>query len=233
MTDSGSPSAEYVGRETLSDLRHARNYNAHLRALIQENYNEDSSVLDFGAGNGHFLNLIKDKGREFYAVEPDAALRELIRKSTPAKVLPPGDIEVGSIDFLYTLNVLEHIENDEPTFELFFDWIRPGGTLLVYVPAFPHLYSKFDSAIGHFRRYTKSELVEKVEKAGFRVSEVEYVDPVGYAFAFIYRLFFNSGSVSPNQLLVFDKFFYPVSKKVSKLTRKLFGKNLLLIAKKV
>ncbi len=232
MVDSGIPSTEYLGRETLADLTQATNYNSHLKRLIQANYEVGDRVLDFGAGNGHFLSLIADKKGVFTALEPDRQLKNQIRNSGLAQVIEPEDVPVGMVDFLYTLNVLEHIHDDEGTLERFSLWLRQGGTLFVYVPALPHLYSKFDASIGHFRRYKKRELLEKVEKAGFRVKMVRYLDPVGYFVALIYRLFINSGKISQGQLVFFDKYLYPLSMWVSPLTSSLFGKNILLVATK-
>ena len=201
MVDSEIPSTEYLGRETLANLTQATNYNSHLKRLIQANYEVGERVLDFGAGNGHFLNLISDKKGVFIALEPDTQLRDQIRKSGLAQVIEAENVPVGMVDFLYTLNVLEHIHDDEGTLERFNLWLRQGGTLYVYVPALPHLYSKFDASIGHFRRYKKRELLEKVERAGFRVKMVRFLDPVGYFVALIYRLFINSGKISQGQLV--------------------------------
>ena len=232
MVDSEIPSTEYLGRETLADLTQATNYNSHLKKLIQANYEIGERVLDFGAGNGHFLNLISDKKGVFTAIEPDSQLKDQIRNSGLAHVIEPENVPAGMVDFLYTLNVLEHIQDDEGTLKRFNLWLRQGGTLFVYVPALPHLYSKFDASIGHFRRYKKRELLEKVERAGFRVKMVRFLDPVGYFVALIYRLFINSGKISQGQLVFFDKYLYPLSRWVSPLTSSLFGKNILLVATK-
>jgi SAM-dependent methyltransferase len=203
-----------------------------LKKLIQANYEIGERVLDFGAGNGHFLNLISDKKGVFTAIEPDSQLKDQIRNSGLAHVIEPENVPAGMVDFLYTLNVLEHIQDDEGTLKRFNLWLRQGGTLFVYVPALPHLYSKFDASIGHFRRYKKRELLEKVERAGFRVKMVRFLDPVGYFVALIYRLFINSGKISQGQLVFFDKYLYPLSRWVSPLTSSLFGKNILLVATK-
>lgn len=216
----------------LANLLHATRYNAHLKKLIQAQYKSGDKVLDFGAGNGNFLNLIADKPGEFSAVEPDSKLREHIRNSAAAHVVDPDELPLGAFDFLYTINVLEHIQDDRDAMSKFSLWLRPGGTLLIYVPAIPHLYSKFDASIGHFRRYRKSELVEGVTEAGFQITMTRYLDPVGYLVALIYRIFINTGKVSHKQVVFFDRYLFPLSVKLQSLTSKLFGKNLLLIATK-
>ena len=232
MPDSNSSASNYSGRETLTDLTLATNYNSHLKSLLQENYSLGDKVLDFGAGNGHFLKLIGDKRADFFGVEPDLQLRNLIQQSKLAKLSEPNSLDSDSFDFIYSLNTLEHIEDDEIIFVDMFRWIRPGGKILIYVPASPHLYSRFDASIGHFRRYTRSELVEKAKRAGFRVESAKFMDPVGYFLALAYRLFFNTGKLSQDQVVLFDRYLYRISRTITPITSKLFGKNLILVAKK-
>jgi predicted SAM-dependent methyltransferase len=147
--------------------------------------------------------------------------------------LEPRELNPGSIDLIYSINVLEHTEDDRLVLSMFFDWIKVNGELLVYVPAFPHLYSKFDASIGHYRRYSKLDLEQKVLSAGFEVLSVKYADPVGYFVALLYRIFVNSGRVKKSQLRIFDMFLFPVSQRLQLLTGKLLGKNLVIHAVKL
>lgn len=231
MFDNDLGEFSYEGRETLADLTQARNYNSHLAGLIQKQFQVGDRVLDFGAGNGHFLRLISAKSANFFALEPDPELAETIRTAGIAETTSFPAIKPESFDFIYSLNVLEHINFDEQTLRSLWSWIRPGG-ILIYVPAFPHLYSKFDARIGHYRRYTKRELSEKALAAGFEVEKVSFMDPIGFFVAWAYRLFLNNGEVSSGQLVFFDRFLYPISRLVTPLTEHLFGKNLILIARR-
>jgi SAM-dependent methyltransferase len=232
MSEFNSLESGYSGIEILTDLTLATNYNSHLKLLLQKNYRPGASILDFGAGNGHFLNIIGDKHANLFAVEPVLKLRNLIQDSALAKLIEAKHIQPDSFDFIYSLNTLEHIEDDQSVFDDFFKWLKPGGRLLVYVPALPHLYSRFDAAIGHFRRYKRSEIIEKARAAGFHVEAAKFMDPAGYFLALAYRLFFNSGKLTQRQAVLFDKYLYPLSKVMSPVTSNLFGKNLILTATK-
>lgn len=232
MPNSNLDGFDYSGRETLADLTQANNYNSHLVSLIQAEYSDGDRVLDFGAGNGHFLGLISTKPAEFLAIEPDPKLVELISQRGVAKTTSSDDISDGSLSFIYSLNVLEHIEDDSQTLKSFWNWLEPGGGILIYVPALPHLYSKFDASIGHYRRYTKKELASKARAAGFEVERIRFMDPVGYFVALVYRLLINNGKVSSGQLVFFDRILYPISRLLTPLTANLFGKNLILSARK-
>ena len=104
--------------------------------------------------------------------------------------------------------------------------------MLIYVPCFPHLYSKFDSAVGHFRRYTRRELIGKVESAGMDVVEIRYLDPVGYIAALTYRSFVNNGALKGSHVSIFDRLLYPGSRFLARFTGNIFGKNLLIYARR-
>jgi hypothetical protein len=59
------------------------------------------------------------------------------------------------------------------------DLVRPGGAVVLVVPAFPSAMSAFDRAVGHHRRYTRPALRRVLENAGLRVEKVAYINPVG------------------------------------------------------
>ena len=138
---------------------------------------EEKAVCDFGAGVGAFATLFEKTYRiSPTCIELDANLVKLLKKKNlqsftefPAK---------STFDVIYTCNVLEHIESDQYALSEFFEHLNKGGRLLIYVPAFPFLYSDMDKQIGHYRRYTKADLVKKVESAGFQIKVCFYHDSI-------------------------------------------------------
>lgn len=92
--------------------------------------------------------------------------------------LVQGDVRVSpfatSFDLIALFDVLEHLPQDESVLECIRGMLRPGGRLLVTVPAYPSLWSYFDEAALHQRRYTPVELRSKLRTAGF---EIEYLSP--------------------------------------------------------
>lgn len=74
-----------------------------------------------------------------------------------------------SVDVLVILNVLEHIEDDEGALKNAFKLLKPGGSLVIEVPAGPDLYDAYDGELQHFRRYSVTELKRQLNEAGFRV----------------------------------------------------------------
>lgn len=80
-----------------------------------------------------------------------------------------------SVDVLVMLNVLEHIEDDLHALENAFKLLKPGGSLVIEVPAGPHLYDSYDAELHHFRRYSANELRQKLITAGFSVGRQSHL----------------------------------------------------------
>lgn len=74
-----------------------------------------------------------------------------------------------SVNILIMLNILEHIEDDFRALQEAFNLLKPGGFLIIEVPAGPKLYDAYDAELRHFRRYTTSELQRKLINAGFSI----------------------------------------------------------------
>ncbi len=112
--------------------------------------------------------------------------------------------------------------------------MKQGCKIAIYVPALPMLYSDFDRKIGHFRRYRKKELQDKVKLAGFDIEKCYYSDCVGVLAWLTLRIFRYQNSKrigAEKSLLFYDKYLYPVSRILDRLIfRHLIGKNLLLFA---
>ena len=125
------------------------------------------TVCDFGAGVGTFATLFENT----YQISPtcielDANLVKILNEKNLRSFTEfPGE---STFDVIYTCNVLEHIKSDQYALSDFFKHLNKGGRLLIYVPAFPFLYSDMDKQIGHYRRYTKADLVKKWNLSDFK-----------------------------------------------------------------
>ena len=228
MTDSA-----YTGTDNLEVMREAVNYNRWLIDLVNKRARIGDQLLDFGAGVGTFAVALAGAGYRVICVEPDAAQRATIAKhglTAHADLTSIGD---GTIDFAYTYNVLEHIEDDRAALAELARKIRRAGKLLVYVPAFGVLYTSMDRKVGHVRRYRTGDLVRKVKDVGLVVREAEYVDSLGFVATLAYRaLGSDSGEINRSALRAYDRFVFPVSRIVDLAARHLFGKNVLLVAER-
>lgn len=227
----------YEGVDNLEVMTQAVNYNRYILNLakkyIPRGNPSDTVVMDFGAGVGTFCRPISELGYDVLCVEPDTDMRNiLINNGINCK----PDIHVvddESVDYIYTFNVLEHIEDDEAIVKELFRVLKPGGTILVYVPAFQMLYSAMDKKVGHYRRYRLNGLKRILVNAGFEVVRSEYVDSMGFFASILYKwVGSDDGKINLGAVVMFDRVAFPLSRLFDFLVRKIFGKNALVIATK-
>jgi hypothetical protein len=95
---------------------------------------------------------------------------------------PLTDVRPAPADLLCAFEVLEHIEDDKAALDEWSSYIRPGGHILLSVPAHPHRFGPMDVQVGHFRRYSPPGLTSLLESVGFvDISSQLYGAPLGYA----------------------------------------------------
>ncbi len=152
----------YTGKDTLEFLKEAVNYNHFLERQLLQFLGEYAEAVDFGAGNGEFAARLSAHGKCITAIEPDPHLRDAIAAQGIDVI---ANIEAAPMQQrIYSQNVLEHIEDDEAALKALHGKLHPSGKLFLYVPAFSCLYTDIDKAIGHYRRYHKTELVQKLKQ---------------------------------------------------------------------
>ena len=222
----------YGGRDNLEAMKKATRYNNFLIKLIRQ-YCVGTWVLDHGAGAGTFATPIAAGGMKVLCMEPDSGLRSELAQSGLEVAASLEEIPDYSVDYAYTLNVLEHIKDDQEAIVELYRCLKPGGRLLVYVPAFQVLYSQMDTHVGHFRRYRRKPLKRLLQDTGFDVSAAYYVDSLGYLATLAYKLVGDrSGSVGPGSVAFYDSIIFPLSRIIDFLSIGSFGKNLTIVATK-
>jgi SAM-dependent methyltransferase len=225
--------AAYTGTENLEVMKEAVNYNRALLDLVRMRARKDSRIVDFGAGVGTFALPLQREGYTVECVELDDAERRVLEANGLPAYRTLAGVANASVDFVYTFNVLEHIDDDAATLREIHRVLRPGSALLVYVPAFPVLYTSMDRRVGHLRRYRRHDLRRKVEAAGFDVQTAEYVDALGFLATLAYRFAGSSaGAIDRGALRFYDRFVFPVSRWSDRALKRVIGKNLLVVAAK-
>jgi glycosyltransferase involved in cell wall biosynthesis/precorrin-6B methylase 2 len=195
-------------------------------------------VLEVGAGHGTITEQIAP-GREVVATEitTRAAQRLRERFATDPRVqviegIATRDNVGGDFDSAVLVNVLEHIEDDVGTLAQLAAMLRPGGHVILYVPAFAALYSDFDAKIGHHRRYRRSELAAAVGAAGMEIETIHYVNSVGAA---AWWLFAKQMRQTPTQgwaVRVYDRLAVPVLRRRESQRAPRFGQSLFCVARR-
>ena len=221
----------YSGTDNLEIMAEAVNYNRFLVSLVLATAVPGDRILDIGAGIGTFAKIVAASGFSVCCMEPDAAQAATIKESGLQVETSVDRFDDGSFDYIYSLNVLEHIEDDRQALRLWRTKIKPGGRLLIYVPAFQLLYSGMDRKVGHFRRYTRRQLADKAADSGFDIRSLAYVDSLGFLASLAYKLIGNeSGDINLRALIAYDRLVFPVSRFADPLLGRLIGKNVVLTA---
>lgn len=224
----------YVGTE-LELFQHATNWKRywtrHARPFVR------GRVLDVGCGLGSNAGRLRtDQVTHYTFLEPDAGLLAQARLQTPDTdnaAFIHGDI--GSVGgpfetILYT-DVLEHIRDDRAELEHASTKLIAGGHLIVLAPAFPFLYSPFDRAIGHHRRYTR-RMLEAIAPAGMRNVRFCYLDCAGCLLSLGNRLLTRSAAPTAGQIAFWDRCIVPLSTFADPLVGRSFGRSILMVWQK-
>jgi hypothetical protein len=231
MNHSGSN--QFIGAENLDLMENAVRYTAHVGQLVASELPTTGNILEFGAGSGSQTAHVLKPTERLTCIEINPALQEtLIRRGYKvASVLK--EIADNSQSCAYSINCLEHIEDDEGVLKILIDKVLVGGKIIIYVPAMPILFSSMDRLVGHHRRYKRNGLIELVKSQGMSVVECRYVDSLGVIPSLLYRLIpKSSGEPSVRSLKIYDMLLFPLSKFCDHIFGKFFGKNLFVVAVK-
>lgn len=154
-----------------------------IRILIKK-FIEGKRILDAGCGTGHLsLDLLKE-GYEVISVDYSHELVNFAKMKISQYFSDPqvfacdlttlNTTNYSSFDTIISLDVIEHVERDDIILQKFFELLHSGGTLIISVPAVKSLYGERDKNVGHFRRYDKRDILEKLIGAGFTVVHIQF-----------------------------------------------------------
>jgi SAM-dependent methyltransferase len=196
------------------------------------------SVLEIGAGLGEFAAQFHGLDRLVVTdVDPGAvevmhrrfAERAEVRADTYEIGGTPPDVE--PVESVVAINVLEHLEDDAGALRSLATLVRPGGTVVIWVPGYQRLYGEFDRRVGHVRRYTPATLADAFRRAGLRVEHSRPVNLLGGIawWAAVRR----GGSTAPDPRLVriYDRWVVPATRAIERTVRVPFGQSVLGVAR--
>ena len=191
------------------------------------------AVLEVGAGTGINTPFLKTPDcARWLCVEPDAALaRELkMRCETLGCEVLVGTLEdvppASKFDTILYIDVLEHIVDDKGELQRAAGLLRGGGHLAVLAPAHQWLFTPFDAAIGHHRRYTRRTLAHAAPQA-LEPVRLDYLDTVGVLLSLGNRVALRQSMPAQSQVLLWDRVAVPVSRRLDWMLGYRAGKSVL------
>ena len=224
----------YVGSE-LELFACATTWKSYVRSHLQPYLSGD--ILEVGAGIGSATATFNDgTPRRWVCLEPDRALAERIKPGLPPK-LTNCEIVAGTLsdlgpdqqfDGILYMDVLEHIEADGAELARAAGHLKPDGVLVILSPALPWLFTPFDKAIGHYRRYTKNSL-RSIAPRDLHETKCIYLDSVGLLASLGNKLFLRSPVPSETQIRFWDRFMVPISKFADRALGYALGRSILVI----
>jgi SAM-dependent methyltransferase len=227
-------SFSYVGTE-LDVFALADNWKAYYGSFLKPFLSGD--VLEVGAGLGATTRALCDgASTRWTCLEPDPALAATISRGISAGALPAccravaGDVAALPADDLYDailyVDVLEHIRDDRAELAAAARHLKAGGRLAVLSPAHAWLFTPFDAAIGHHRRYTKATLAA-ASPAELETERLDYLDAAGFFLSLGNRLLLRSAHPTAGQILFWDRRVIPVSRVLDRILGRRAGKSVL------
>lgn len=227
----------------LSDTSQADNYHWWILEHLKNHFGK--RVVEVGGGTGSMTKYLLPFVESLMIIEPSHHLFPVLSQSVhkidelnrvheimqgELSDLEPEIAQFKPDTFVY-INVLEHIQDDQAELNLAYNLLPNNGRVITFSPAMPWLYSKRDERVGHYRRYTKFDLVSKMRRAGFIIEQAYYFDLIGALLWFIKFQLLRSDKISKGKVGLYDRLFVPISKNVEPSWIP-FGKNLVVIGLK-
>jgi len=222
--------------------------------LLQQAYNNrlsEISMIEIGCGNGSVLQYLKNKGVNIEGGDLFFEALQFCQRRVNVPLYQLNVLNMPFADERYDVvglfDVIEHIVDDDRVLKEIHRICKPGGRIILTVPANKRLWSYFDVISYHKRRYSKKELYQKIVSAGFVVEKISFfvffLFPVLFAYRILKNRIFESSNdeeLSSNAefstIPIINEIFLGLLRFEKLLIKSLslpFGTSLVAIARKV
>lgn len=233
-------SFSYPGEE-LEIFAGASNWKSYWASKLRSSIRGE--VIEVGAGLGGSTKfLVNDDCSKWICLDPDPGMVRQLEARIASGDLPARcEARVGILsdlsaetqaDTIVYIDVLEHIEDDEAELRRAAERLRPGGRIIVLSPAHRWLWSPFDKAVGHFRRYSRREAA-RLTLPGLQLEKAFYLDSAGMAASLANRLLLRASAPSVAQVAFWDRYLVPLSRYTDKIMGATAGKTIVFVWSKV
>jgi 2-polyprenyl-3-methyl-5-hydroxy-6-metoxy-1,4-benzoquinol methylase len=204
------------GKETLNEISKAHQFNYWMYETVRPFCR--GKILEIGSGIGNLSSFfVRDNFQITLSDINEEYIKHLQEKfnDTGKHNIMPLDLGtctfskenagiLHKFDTVVFFNVLEHIENDHEAVENCKHLLRPGGTIVILVPAYQFLYCRLDRGLGHYRRYTAKQLFKLANATGLTIRKTFYFNALGIV-AWFYAKIFRLDGVPGKEMRIYDK----------------------------
>jgi len=175
--------------------------------------------------------LVEPAANLFAKLQAEMATRPHVQCARGVLDEVPAELLAQPFDAALMVNVLEHIPDDAAALRQVRVALKPGGYLLIFVPALPLLYGSLDELVHHCRRYRRGDLRAKLEQAGLVVEDCRYFDVLGIAPWLVAGRVLRQRHFNARGAKVYDRLGVPVTRLVESKLAIPFGKSLIAVAR--
>lgn len=228
------------GLHTLEAIQDARNFNGWMYEEVVPFLS--GNILEVGSGIGNISSFFIERKSEITLSDIRENYCRALEEKFPGQnvlkldLVHPNFMNVyqaylGKFDSIFALNVIEHIEDDVLALQHIFQLLKPGGKVLILVPAGPILYNKLDKGLFHFRRYTRSSLRQSISDAGFTIRKTWSFNALGIPAWITGGLLFREKEIKKGQMNAYDK-LVPIARLLDQLSFRRIGLSVICVGEK-
>lgn len=203
-------------------------------------------ILEIGSGIGNISSFFINDNQEIslselrqnyiHILQEKFSSRPNVNNIFQMDIIDPGfdnkfQKHFGTYDSIYALNIIEHIENDLQGIANCIKLLKPGGHLVILVPAYQYLHNTFDEGLMHYRRYTKQSLKHIMVKNDLDVIHQQYFNLVGILGWWINGTLLRKKIIPSGQMKLYNS-LVPMFKFIDRITCNTMGLSLISVGKK-
>ena len=232
------------GTDTLEVISEAKQFNRWMYEIIKPHCK--GKILEIGSGIGNISEFFIEDGAEISLSDIETSYFPLLKEKFSEKKNLKGihlldlsnkNLEknhpemIETFDAIFALNVVEHIPDHEQAMKNALKMLRPGGKVVILVPAFQWLFNGFDEQLDHQRRYTRKSLTQLLEGAGFKVIHKQYYNAMGVLGWYVSGNILKKKMIPGGQMKLYNS-LVPLWKVVDFFTQKIIGLSVVQVGEK-
>ncbi len=240
-TEFNFPDLDEIGIDTLDAISFAPNFNKWMYQTISPHCS--GKILEIGSGIGNISSHFIHSGADIHLSEIRDNYIAILNSTFKDKNVSVIKMDITDPDFdnhfassfetydsIFALNVIEHIKDDHLAIRNAKKLLKPGGKLIILVPAFQFMYNSFDTALEHYRRYTKANLNRLMQKE-FSIVHNQYFNFFGMFGWFVSGKLLKKKSIPKNQMQLYDRLLF-IAKILDKIVFNKIGLSVISVGKK-